>query len=31
MKNPFLLSADEEKEVQRRQRDLQHGLTVPRR
>jgi large subunit GTPase 1 len=30
-KNPYLLSADEEKEVAKKKADLQHGLTVPRR
>ena len=30
-KNPFLLSEEEQEEVRRRQLDLQHGLTIPRR
>ena len=30
-KNPFLLSAEEQKEVSRKQGDLRRDLTVPRR
>lgn len=30
-KNPFLLSKDEEKAVAKRQREVRHELTVPRR
>jgi hypothetical protein len=30
-KNPFLLDEQEEKVVKRKQREHQHGLTVPRR
>ena len=30
-KNPFLLSEQEEKVVKKKQRENQHGLTVPRR